>query len=249
MGEIEAPAPGKSRRLTAIPTLLQPPRHRPTLQARNIMERLPKSLHASVRCVFRQAWELDDADKAERLLRNLAQRHERDGRRSPARSWKEFDEILTVTRLRLPKELRRSLVCASRSSRPGPASTWPRHRCSSTRRAPRRTIAPALPRRSRRRSHRASCRRSPQTAARRRHGSAVSVESPAQARFICRSLSHIPRGARRGAPPTLAAASRPVGAVRDGSSASAAAGVARTCMAPAHQPSNAAYPLRNPLVG
>ena len=37
-------------------------------KARNIMERLPKSLHASVRRVLRQAWELDDADKAERLL-------------------------------------------------------------------------------------------------------------------------------------------------------------------------------------
>ena len=37
-------------------------------QARNIRERLPKSLHASVRRVLRQAWELDDADKAERLL-------------------------------------------------------------------------------------------------------------------------------------------------------------------------------------
>ena len=30
-------------------------------KARNIMERLPKSLHASVRRVLRQAWELDDA--------------------------------------------------------------------------------------------------------------------------------------------------------------------------------------------
>ena len=47
-------------------------------KARNIMERLPKSLHASVRRVLRQAWELDDADKAERLIRNLAQRLERD---------------------------------------------------------------------------------------------------------------------------------------------------------------------------
>jgi Transposase, Mutator family len=31
-------------------------------KARNIMERLPKSLHASVRRVLRQAWELDDAE-------------------------------------------------------------------------------------------------------------------------------------------------------------------------------------------
>ena len=37
-------------------------------KARNIIERLPKSLHASVRRVLRQAWELDDADKAEKLI-------------------------------------------------------------------------------------------------------------------------------------------------------------------------------------
>jgi putative transposase len=34
-----------------------------------VTERLPKSLHASVRRALRQAWELD-----ERLLRNLARR-------------------------------------------------------------------------------------------------------------------------------------------------------------------------------
>ncbi len=45
-------------------------------KARNIVERLPKHLHASVRKALRQAWELDDVEKAERLLRNLAQRLE-----------------------------------------------------------------------------------------------------------------------------------------------------------------------------
>jgi WD40-like Beta Propeller Repeat len=39
-----------------------------------VIERLPKPLHVSVRKTLRQAWELDDADKAERLLRNLARR-------------------------------------------------------------------------------------------------------------------------------------------------------------------------------
>ena len=33
-------------------------------KARNIMERLSPALHASVRRVLRQAWELDDAAKA-----------------------------------------------------------------------------------------------------------------------------------------------------------------------------------------
>ena len=82
-------------------------------KARNIMERLPKSLHASVRRVLRQAWELDDADKAERLLRNLAQRLERDWSGVAGSILEGIDEILTVTRLGLPKELRRSLACTN----------------------------------------------------------------------------------------------------------------------------------------
>jgi hypothetical protein len=81
-------------------------------KARNIQERLPKSLHASVRRVLRQAWELDDADKAEKLLRNLARRLERDWA-GVAGSILEGDEILTVTRLGLPDRLRRSLACTN----------------------------------------------------------------------------------------------------------------------------------------
>jgi transposase-like protein len=82
-------------------------------KARNITERLPKSLHASVRRVLRQAWELDDADKAEKLLRNLAQRLERDWSGVSGSILEGIDEILTVTRLGLPKELRRSLACTN----------------------------------------------------------------------------------------------------------------------------------------
>ena len=47
-------------------------------KARNVIERLPKPLHASVRRALRQAWELDDAEKAERLMRNLARRLEQE---------------------------------------------------------------------------------------------------------------------------------------------------------------------------
>ena len=32
-------------------------------KARNVIERLPKPLHACVRKALRQAWEIDDADK------------------------------------------------------------------------------------------------------------------------------------------------------------------------------------------
>jgi putative transposase len=82
-------------------------------KARNIMERLPKALHASVRRVLRQAWEFDDAGKAEKLLRNLAQRLERDWSGVAGSILEGIDEILTVTRLGLPKELRRSLACTN----------------------------------------------------------------------------------------------------------------------------------------
>jgi len=57
-------------------------------KARNIMDRLPKSMHAQVRRGLRQAWELDDAGKAETLLRNLARRLEKDWEAFPPRSWK-----------------------------------------------------------------------------------------------------------------------------------------------------------------
>src|ERR1700726_4389210 len=40
-------------------------------KARNVIERLPKPLQASVRKALRQAWELDEADQAERGLRHL----------------------------------------------------------------------------------------------------------------------------------------------------------------------------------
>ena len=82
-------------------------------KARNIMDRLPKGLHAATRRVLRQAWELDDADKAEKLMRNLARRLKQD-RPGVADSILEgLDEILTVVRLKLPIELRRSLACTN----------------------------------------------------------------------------------------------------------------------------------------
>jgi putative transposase len=43
-------------------------------KACNIMDRLPKEVHASTRRALRQAWDLDDVEKAEKLIRNLAAR-------------------------------------------------------------------------------------------------------------------------------------------------------------------------------
>ena len=82
-------------------------------KARNIMERLPKEHHAATRRVLRQAWEHDDVDKAEKLIRNLARRLDRQWPGIAASILEGLDEILTVVRLKLPKELRRSLACTN----------------------------------------------------------------------------------------------------------------------------------------
>jgi putative transposase len=80
-------------------------------KARNILDRLPPELHASVRRTLRQAWEQDDPVKAERLIRNLAQRLEHEAPGVSKSILEGLDEILTVNRLGLPPDLRRSLAC------------------------------------------------------------------------------------------------------------------------------------------
>lgn len=80
-------------------------------KGRNIIERLDVSLHANVKKALRQAWDQDDADKAERLLKNLARRLEQIAPGVSGSILEGLDEILTVIRLGLPHELRRSLAC------------------------------------------------------------------------------------------------------------------------------------------
>ena len=76
----------------------------------------PKPLHAAVRAVLRQAWGLDDADKAERLIRNLARRLEQQAPGVAASILEGLDEILTVICLGLPGDPRRSLACTNNGS-------------------------------------------------------------------------------------------------------------------------------------
>ena len=82
-------------------------------KARNILGRLSPSLHASVRKVLRQAWELDDAGKAEQLIRNLARRLESEAPGVSGSILEGLDEMLTVVRLGLPAQLRRALACTN----------------------------------------------------------------------------------------------------------------------------------------
>jgi len=82
-------------------------------KGRNIVERLDPSLHAGVKNVLRRAWDNPTAEQAERLLRNLARRLENDAPGVSASILEGLDEILTVIRLGLPDQLRRSLGCTN----------------------------------------------------------------------------------------------------------------------------------------
>ena len=82
-------------------------------KARNIAERCPKKYVASVRTTLRKAWEMDDALQAERLIKDLAKRMEWEAPGVSGSMLEGLDEILTVNRLRLPPELRRSLACTN----------------------------------------------------------------------------------------------------------------------------------------
>ena len=82
-------------------------------KGRNIIERLDPSLHAGVKKVLRQAWDSPTAEQAERVLRNLARRLDHDAPGVSASIHEGLDEMLTVIRLGLPDQLRRSLGCTN----------------------------------------------------------------------------------------------------------------------------------------
>jgi putative transposase len=82
-------------------------------KARNITEPIAKPLQVPVRRALRQAWGLSDPAKAVRLLRNPARRLKYEAPGVSGSILESIDEILTVTRLGLPAELRRSLPCTN----------------------------------------------------------------------------------------------------------------------------------------
>ena len=82
-------------------------------KARNIAERLPKEAHATMRKALRQAWEMEDAARAEQRIRNLARRLDKEWPGIAATILEGLDEILCVVRLGLPRNLRRSLACTN----------------------------------------------------------------------------------------------------------------------------------------
>ena len=82
-------------------------------KGRNIVERVEVSLQTGVKKSLRQVCDPDDADKAERPPRNLIRRLTYDEPGVAGGVPKGLDEILTVIRLSLSRELRRWLACAN----------------------------------------------------------------------------------------------------------------------------------------
>lgn len=66
-----------------------------------------------MRATLRNAWEMDDALEAERHIKDLAKRMEREAPGVSGSMLEYLDEILTVNRLGMPEELRRSLACTN----------------------------------------------------------------------------------------------------------------------------------------
>jgi putative transposase len=84
----------------------------PGSQGPQYPERCPKKHVASVRRTLRKAWELDDDAEAERLIRDLAKRMQREAPGVSGSILQGLDEVLTVA----GSASRRS--CAARSIAP-----------------------------------------------------------------------------------------------------------------------------------
>ena len=76
---------------------------------RNVIGHLPERLHASVGKALRDAWDLDSADRATRVLKRLAGSLERDHPGAAASIREGLEETLTVKRLGLTGTLERTL--------------------------------------------------------------------------------------------------------------------------------------------
>ena len=76
---------------------------------RNVLEALPERLRASVGAAISEAYRSGDAERAKRMLLNLARRLQREHPGAAASLREGLDETLTVARLGLPYRLARSL--------------------------------------------------------------------------------------------------------------------------------------------
>ena len=118
----------RSAKRSATPSVWPPPSSAGGPKGRNIIERLPLHLHASVKKALRQAWDQDDADKAERLLRNLARRLELRNRASRALEGPSSCRTNSGARLPAPTSSRTRSARCVRSPATSNAGGTPRWR-------------------------------------------------------------------------------------------------------------------------
>src|ERR1051326_2433518 len=105
----ETPVCGESCRKPKSP-FLWPPRQRPTLQRRNVLDHLTDEQKPGVAKQLNAAYALEDYDAAKQAL-NALHRELMDLNPSAARSLAEgMEETLTVHRLNLPLQLRKTMA-------------------------------------------------------------------------------------------------------------------------------------------
>ena len=102
-------APGLRRAITDVFGSLGVVQRCQVHKLRNVLGHLPERLHASVGKALRDAWDLDSADRAARVLARLAGSLERDHPGAAASIREGLEETLTVQRLGLTGALERTL--------------------------------------------------------------------------------------------------------------------------------------------
>src|SRR3954447_12605998 len=108
----ETPARAKAAGQPKSP-FLSPAHQRPTLQKRKVVDHLPDEHKADVRRKMQNAYAMAEYPDAKRALEQL-HRELMDLNPSAARSLEEgMEETLTVHKLRLPDQLRRTLCCTN----------------------------------------------------------------------------------------------------------------------------------------
>ena len=102
-------APGLRRAITDVFGSLGVVQRCQVHKLRNVLGHLPERLHSSVGKALRDAWDLESADRAARVLKRLAGSLERDHPGAAASIREGLDEALTVQRLGLTGALERTL--------------------------------------------------------------------------------------------------------------------------------------------
>src|SRR5437764_11440136 len=75
MGKTEAPAPGESRRSTATPSHLPPPRQRPTLQTANVLNKVALSIQVNMKVDLREIYAAPTRAAAEAAIDVFADKY------------------------------------------------------------------------------------------------------------------------------------------------------------------------------